>query len=1606
MMLLTNMLSSIFVIQPVKAAGGTIYIRSDGSVDPPTAPIQRDGDVYAFTDNINDSIVVERSNIIIDGAGYKLQGDGTGYGFYLGTINNVTIKNCNISKFIVGIHLYYSNDTVILNNNINSNDCISLTASSNNRLVKNILLSNGTGIRLYHGGTWPGRPSPANNTIIKNTIASIQPHYGHGIFVHDDWWVLTSTTISNNNLSDYEYGIYFGTSSANVITSNNLLNNILGIMLYGSTDNIITSNNISNNSVGIYLVRYASGNKIYHNNLIKNTKQGYNYDININLWDDGYSSGGNYWSDYTDVDLYSGPYQNETGSDAIWDHPYVIDADNQDRYPLVNPWSPTSPWPMFLHDPQHTGRSPFVGPRISPEAQVLVEGERDDDYLFLPTVIGSDGTLYFGARITEGGVTNEGLYAFNSDGTENWFYGQSNPRGAPALFEGESIVYILSYGVEFGGISAVNAKTGNLEWRKSFASLYGDQNPVIGDNGILYFIAGYILPDESYDSCLFALDKNGEAVWVYAINRGETYFDLQLPDEGSAGGAFPGPASALTIDKQGTIYFGYNKTLFALNPNGTEKWRKAFNVTRVLHPNIGTPSIGADGTVYVPVERTREDPRGRGNTGSFYAVNPDGTVKWEAGVGYGIGIPLIGPDGNVYIDYITYPVDSPVHHVMALDPAGFANWHLSSYDSMIPRAVDAEGTIYITEENVLRAVNPDGSEKWRWVASDDLGWLSIGINGALYIPSRGKLYAIRDLLPPDFSIAASPTSLTVQQGSSGTSVITIASINGFNQAVQLTVSGAPSGVTTTLSPEQVTPPPDGSTTSTLSVSVDTTATLGSYTLTVTGTNGTLTHSVDISLEITTLGIFEPKLSIPIYAPTYQQAHPGTILTFIINVTNHGNVTDTIELSASDTLAWTIQLSESSVTLEPNQSTDVYLNLTAGDYDRTDIITVTGKSQGDASKTSSCQVKAITFGEGTGLFNVWLKFSNKDTQQHTLIFHAPGYHYTVPLPPYVKLSSETITLDPSQEAELYVFFDPGSAESGLNSISIGVTDIPSGDSASIPIKFDEYLITATDFDLTEDSYNFSNGVYDTNTCYGMAATSILYFKNPLLLYQKYSKLTTYSLTEEEARDEILRYQGDVINNKLALTLALPGSPNEEAEYKKLKENIQKNNPMVLALQFKEKLFGKEWHAVVAYKIVEEGNKAYILIYDNELPYSDMSDMTAFRYATFDLATHDLYYYGTKCEFLVYEPKEDIISQPFPKVTSWIGQVYSRIKSGLNLIFDCPVNITIIDQYGRVISDNGTNQIPNATVASTNETKYFCLPLDLTYNVIISAYDVGNFSLMIVRPIADSNASIDMYENVSVKFGTQATLEIIPYQMNQTMKIDNEGDGVVDELKSPSVSEIIYIPLPSYTLTVNSSPTGVTFTIDGVPHTAPWSGTFSEGVSSSLVMPETYDGHIWSHWLEDGDTNRSKTVLIGTNVTLTAIYTLLQPPLSASISPLSASILVGQSVTFTSTVSGGSTPYSYQWYLNAAPVSGATSDTWTFTPTAGGIYYIHLKVTDAKGNTTQSETARITVFPVPVGGYSVPINISTTAKPITTYIALVAVLIVGFAITRRKISRKPK
>ena len=137
---------------PVVGAGGTIYIRADGSIEPTTAPITTiDNITYTFTDNVYDEIVIQRSSTVIEGNGYTLQGSGSGNGFYLSEVNNVTIRNTNIKMFSSGIEIVASGANTISENNIteNSGYAIHADSSSFNIISGNNIKNNWGGIGLF-----------------------------------------------------------------------------------------------------------------------------------------------------------------------------------------------------------------------------------------------------------------------------------------------------------------------------------------------------------------------------------------------------------------------------------------------------------------------------------------------------------------------------------------------------------------------------------------------------------------------------------------------------------------------------------------------------------------------------------------------------------------------------------------------------------------------------------------------------------------------------------------------------------------------------------------------------------------------------------------------------------------------------------------------------------------------------------------------------------------------------------------------------------------------------------------------------------------------------------------------------------------------------------------------------------------------------------------------------------------------------------------------------------------------------------------------------------------------------------------------------------------
>jgi len=335
-LLILSMLTFAFNVQLVISEPATIVVPDDYPTIQEAINAASPGDtIYVYNGTYYENVVVGKSIQLIgeDPAATIIDGSGTGY------VIDVTTDNVNITGFTIqygeiGIRLWYTNHDII-SNNIILNHTIGIDlAWSDYNLIVNCSLTNCTyaGIALW--------TTSAHNTY-ENCNASysgmgFHVGWGHynlvknckawnctrgGIVLDSCWYA----RVENCDVWFNDAGIViysFGTARYNTITDCNVYLNGIGIYAYDP------------NSPGGY-------NKIYHNMLVNNTQyQARDGQYYPNEWDDGYPSGGNYWSDYNGTDFYSGPYQNETGSDGIGDTSYVIDENNWDNYPLMEPWNP------------------------------------------------------------------------------------------------------------------------------------------------------------------------------------------------------------------------------------------------------------------------------------------------------------------------------------------------------------------------------------------------------------------------------------------------------------------------------------------------------------------------------------------------------------------------------------------------------------------------------------------------------------------------------------------------------------------------------------------------------------------------------------------------------------------------------------------------------------------------------------------------------------------------------------------------------------------------------------------------------------------------------------------------------------------------------------------------------------------------------------------------------------------------------------------------------------------------------------------------------------------------------------------------------------------
>jgi parallel beta-helix repeat protein len=198
-LLLMLLAFSAFSCVHSETAPHTIFIRPDGSVDPADVPISRDGNTYTFTSNIYATMLIQKANIVIDGAGYTLQGayNGTqkdadvfviglgpdqdsnrtlpwtvGIDEASGNIEGLTIKNLNIKYFDIGMYVWTTNNTVT-GNAVTENIVGILLSGSNNTITRNCITNNAEGIFF---GTNEPEEIPLNLTVSYNSFSNNTRH--------------------------------------------------------------------------------------------------------------------------------------------------------------------------------------------------------------------------------------------------------------------------------------------------------------------------------------------------------------------------------------------------------------------------------------------------------------------------------------------------------------------------------------------------------------------------------------------------------------------------------------------------------------------------------------------------------------------------------------------------------------------------------------------------------------------------------------------------------------------------------------------------------------------------------------------------------------------------------------------------------------------------------------------------------------------------------------------------------------------------------------------------------------------------------------------------------------------------------------------------------------------------------------------------------------------------------------------------------------------------------------------------------------------------------------------------------------------------------------
>jgi len=1506
-----------------------------------------DGGGPAYYPIIRYPITVKANNVVIEGFTIR-NSEMDRDGIYVFLVNHTIIRNNKITAnswagiFIQnsfnntisgndiinngeGIVVVISSNTTISGNNITANKYagIDLQDSSNNTLRNNYMSGNGYnfyvwGEELSHfihdvdpsntvGGKpiyyWVNQqnlmvPTNAGQVLLVNsiniTVRNLDlKNNGQGILLA----YTQDSLITGNNLTNNVYGIWLYYSSQNTISTNIIANNEVGISFEGySSYNNISGNNIANNYDGIDLIS-SSNNMIYHNNFVNNPNQVYSDDVSANIWDDGYPSGGNYWSDYAGVDEKSGPNQDQLGSDGIGDTPYIIDENNQDRYPLMNPYAE-----LPVHN-INTG----------------------EDFLTIQSAI-DDSDTQGGHIIT----VDPGIYYENIHVTKSLTIKSTSGDPTNTIIMAKNPDYaIFSIGIlNYVNISGFTIK-GATEWAGialGFASNCIISNNIVSDNYV-----GILLSYAMFDSYIIGGSKNN-TIASNEIRANE--FGIVLEYDSYHNKIY---YNNFIDNAQQTDVYPFDCANFWDNgyPSGGNYWSDYTDVD--LYSGPCQNETGGDGIWDHP-----------------YVIDENNTDRY----------PLVNP----WTPTPTYVQGIDVSHWQ-----GDINWsevYGAGYRFAFVKA--SEGVGWMDSNFVTNMDN--GSDAGLLMGAYHFARPDLGNNAqdeALYFVSVARNYLKGGYLRPALDLEVG-SSLGKEALSNWvhTWMETVKNETGIEPIIYVNSNYANNYLNTSVAKYDLwiahwTYDPTTS---------PNTGIWSSWDFWQYSNNGSVSGiSGDVDLDIFNGDMYRlydafanhPPVANFIYLPTEPKAgekvtfnasssydQDGEIISYEWDWNGDGDYDDYTS-SPTTTFWWmedgkynvslrviddkgAVNTTSKEITISKSPTSKVVVVLAAWWTswpwewprrlrDHNDFVDIDRWLREFEPESKPLDwLKGTKFASCTEADIVYILNKEIDPSQ------APGLTYKIH------------TLNTIYEEELVheAFWNSISPEAyyyGAKLIGELLVDSVSG----LPTKIAEQAIL------------------DLSPTLGTGVSTLL------LVLKVHDVINTFKKIEKVEYTWAL---GVYFWNRRS------GENVEDAWNHQTSSLVEATiNPRASEEERQEILLATKW-------------------YFEEL-WSEYEG------------------HGREKTGLYSEFRKNIRDKIKSLLISALEKYKNELPNRETARIASPGELRVYDSEGRVtgvIKGEVREEIPNSVYDDETKTVKIFWPSD-SYKYEVQGTGEGTYGLEITSA---ENGQIVNFTATDIPTSITAIHE---YTINWTalsrdekgvtVQVDSDGDSIF-EYAFTSDSELTHDEFvqqtsPTYVLTIITTAGGTT---DPAPGTYAYTANSSVQVTAIPNADYTFD-----HWELDtinvGSAN-PYTVLMDNNHTLNAVFTYAPPPppLSVSISPLSASILVGQSVTFTSTVSGGYTPYSYQWYLNGAPVSGATSNTWAFTPTTSGIYYIYLKVTDAKGNTAQSGTARITAQTVPVGGYSISIQLPATAKPVTMHIALLTILTAIFITIKRKTKRK--